>query len=191
MRMPLHDSCCCNRERNGDCAPAPAPRVPAACAGSFILLLLPRGSQGYRSLLRDFLTQQQSISDSLVTSGREEVQVEVDGHQEIVDAFTRGGRLLLWNGSLAPFPQILLTGGTLRHWMPAPRVHLFVLSEASLVETPATHVAVIGTQLHVNRFHVHLQVLTPISAVDAAIAGASDAFSLMRQSVRVKTGLIR
>ena len=116
----------------------------------------------------------------------------MERRQEVVDPFTRGGRLLLLNGLLAPPPQILLTGGTLRHRMSAPRVHLLMRPEPPLgVEALATHVALIVAQLRVNRFDVHLQILRPTSAEDAAVVGASEAFPSMRLPVFVTIRLIR
>ena len=132
---------------------------------SSFILLLPRGSQGYTSLLRDFLIQQQSISDSLVTSGRKEVHVEVDGRQEIVDAFTRGGQLLLLSDecrSLDSFHQRLLTGCTLRHRMPLLCVLLLMRLKMRLViDAFATDVAGEANDLKVNRLDMLLQMIRP------------------------------
>ena len=76
--------------------------------------------------------------------------------------------------------------------MSLPGVHLLVHSQVTLlVETLATQVAVMVTQLHVGLNHVNLEVLTPKSAEVAAVVGACKAFPAMRLSVPVKIGVIR
>ena len=69
----------------------------------------------------------------------------MESREEVTDAVTRGGRLLLLTDSrraLDLLLQVLLTGSTVRHRMSLLRVHLLVLLQAYLVvEVLATHMA--------------------------------------------------
>ena len=82
------------------------------------------------------------------------MHVDVDAREEVTDAATRGGRLLLVSRlrrSLATFPQVLLTGSAILHRMPLLRVHLLMPSEnVFLVEVASTHAARGSEHLLVN-----------------------------------------
>ena len=89
----------------------------------------------------------------------------MDACEEVTDAVTREGRLLLLTGErrpLASFDQVFLTGSALRHRMSLLRMHPLMRLDASLVIEPlTTDVTHVREHFLVNRLLVSLHVLRP------------------------------